>query len=78
MNKIKIYTTKTCKYCKDAKEYFDKLNISYTTIDVGEDAEKKKEMIELSGQMGVPVIAIDDYYIVGFNKAAINKILDIK
>lgn len=78
MKKVKIYTTKNCKYCKDAKEYFDKHNISYTTIDVGENADKKKEMVELSGQMGVPVIAIDDYFIVGFNKVAINKVLDIK
>ena len=55
---IKIYTTPTCHYCKMAKEF----------LDVTQDETARNEMIEKSGQMGVPVIDIDGQVLVGFNK----------
>jgi glutaredoxin-like YruB-family protein len=67
-----MYSTKTCGFCKAAKSYFEANNISYTEIDVGEDQEKAREMIEKSGQMGVPVIVVgegaDAEVIVGFDQ----------
>jgi glutaredoxin len=60
MKPVSIYTTVTCTYCKMAKEFFQKNNISYQEFDVGTDLEKRQEMIEKSGQMGVPVITIGD------------------
>jgi glutaredoxin-like YruB-family protein len=76
MNKpIIMYSTKTCGFCKAAKAYFSANNISYTEIDVGEDREKAREMIEKSGQMGVPVIVVgegsDAEVIVGFDQERI-------
>lgn len=69
MDTITIYSTPTCKYCNDAKDFFRANNIDYTEIDVASNPEAKQEMIELSGQMGVPVIRIGtEDVIVGFTE----------
>ncbi len=78
MATVKIYTTTNCVYCKLAKEFFSKNNIEYEEINVEKDEKAAEEMIEKSGQMGVPVIDIDGEIIVGFNKPAIEKALKIK
>ena len=72
---VKIYTTTTCTYCKMAKEYFKKNNIKYEEVDVGKDSKAAEEMIEKSGQMGVPVIDINGKIIVGFDRRAIEAAL---
>ncbi len=76
--KVKIYSTPTCPYCKAAKEFFKENNIEYEDIDVSKDQSKAQEMIEKSGQMGVPVIDIDGQIIVGFDREALKKALKIK
>jgi glutaredoxin len=48
------------KNYSNAKEYFKENNIEYTEQDVAADQEQRQEMIEMSGQMGVPVIRIGD------------------
>ncbi|MBU5688894.1 MAG: glutathione S-transferase N-terminal domain-containing protein [Candidatus Aenigmarchaeota archaeon] len=73
--KVKIYTTPTCPYCEMAKQYFKLKKIEYEEVDVSSDIEAAREMIEKSGQMGVPVIEIDDNIIIGFNKPAIERAL---
>ena len=60
--KVVIYSTPTCPYCKRAKDYLTQKGIPYTDINVAEDKEKAKEMIQKSGQMGVPVIIVDVNY----------------
>jgi glutaredoxin 3 len=82
MNKtVTIYSTPTCGYCKLAKEYFKAHNVEFTEIDVSVDQQKAREMIEKSGQMGVPVITIadgsDEQLIVGFNKPRLATALGI-
>lgn len=77
MKPVTIYTTETCGYCKMAKEFFQKNNISYTEYDVGRDLEKRQEMIEKSGQMGVPVIMVGTDLVVGFNKPRLAELLGI-
>ena len=78
---VTIYSTQTCGYCKAAKAYFGENNIEYTDIDVGADQEKAKEMIERSGQMGVPVIVIgegdEEQLIVGFDQNRIAEALGL-
>ncbi len=76
--KISIYSTLSCPWCTLAKNYFKGKNIPFEDFNVGLDQAKAKEMIDLSGQMGVPVIKIDDEIIVGFDKARIEKILEKK
>jgi glutaredoxin 3 len=60
-----------------AKEYFKEKNVSYTEYDVAGDMEKRKEMIDKSGQMGVPVIQIENDLIVGFNKPKVMELLGL-
>jgi len=73
-----IYSTPTCQYCKMAKEFFKEHHVPFEDYNVAEDMEKRKEMIEKSGQMGVPVIVIGDEITVGFNRDKIAGLLGIK
>jgi glutaredoxin-like YruB-family protein len=73
--KVVIYSTPTCPYCKKAKEYFSQKGISYVDYDVAGDRDKAREMIQKSGQMGVPVIMIDDEIVVGFNQSKVDELL---
>jgi glutaredoxin 3 len=65
---VTIYSTPTCHFCQMAKEFFTANNVSYTEHNVASDMERRQEMIDKSGQMGVPVIVIGDELIVGFDK----------
>ena len=76
--KVEIYSTPTCPYCHKAKDYFKANNIEYTDYNVAEDQEKGKEMVVKSGQMGVPVIVIDEQVIVGFDKPKLAEALGLK
>lgn len=77
MANVKVYSTPTCPYCKMAKQFLDENKIEYENIDVSTDQEAAKHMIDKSGQMGVPVIMIDEKPIVGFNKEEIKKALGL-
>jgi len=61
-----------------AKEYFKENNVQYEDFDVASNMDKRKEMMEKSGQLGVPVILIDDAVVVGFNRPKLAQLLDIK
>jgi len=76
--KVTIYSTATCVYCKMAKDFFNERNIKYEEFDVGNDLEKRREMVEKSDQMGVPVIQVGEEIIVGFNKPLLLDLLKIK
>ncbi len=75
---IKIYTTPTCPWCKKTKEFLKENKIKFKEIDVASDKKAAKEMIEKSGQMGVPVIEIDKQLIVGFDEDKLKKALKLK
>mgnify|MGYP003528264032 FL=1 len=77
MNKVTIYSTPTCHFCHMAKDFFKEKNVAFEDFDVAADMDKRKEMIDKSGQMGVPVILIGDQLIVGFNKPKIVELLGI-
>ncbi len=70
---IKIYSTPSCTYCHAAKEFFKEKNVAFTEVDVAANLEERKNMIQISGQMGVPVIEIDGQVIVGFNQDLLEK-----
>ncbi|NQV04453.1 MAG: glutaredoxin family protein [Candidatus Omnitrophica bacterium] len=72
---VKVYSTSSCPYCHRAKDFLKENNVQFEDIDVGRDPDAGKEMIDKSGQMGVPVIDIDGQIIVGFDKEAIEKAL---
>jgi glutaredoxin-like YruB-family protein len=71
MKPVIIYSTPTCTYCKAAKEYFTKNGVSYTEYNVASDEMRRKEMIDKTSQLGVPVIVIGDQVIVGFDQETI-------
>ena len=77
MKNITIYSTSTCHFCQMAKEFFKSHNIAYTEYNVGNDAEKRNEMVELTGQLGVPVIRIGDEVLVGFQEGKVAEMLGI-
>ena len=72
---VTIYSTPVCHFCHAAKEYFASNNVTYTAFDVASDAEKRQEMIEMTGQMGVPVIRIGDDVVVGFDEGKVKELL---
>ncbi|MSU54212.1 MAG: NrdH-redoxin [Candidatus Staskawiczbacteria bacterium] len=75
---ITIYSTPTCVYCNNVKEYLTKNNIQYQEIDVSLDEKELEKMVAISGQMGVPVIDIDGDVVVGFDKEKIDELLKLK
>lgn len=77
MKKVEIYSTPTCTYCHMAKDFFKSHNVAFTDYNVGADVDKRREMIEKSGQMGVPVISIDDKIMVGFDQSALATALGV-
>lgn len=65
---VTIYSTQTCHFCKMAKDFFAEKGIAFTNYDVGVDAEKRDEMIKMTGQLGVPVIVVGGDVMVGFDR----------
>jgi glutaredoxin 3 len=74
---VTIYSTPVCHFCHAAKEYFKENNVAYTEFDVASDFTKRQEMIEITGQMGVPVIRIDNDVIVGFDEDKVKELLAV-
>ncbi|QQR65429.1 glutaredoxin family protein [Candidatus Kaiserbacteria bacterium] len=72
-----IYSTPTCHFCHSAKDFFTANNIPFEEHNVATDLEKRKEMVDMTGQMGVPVIRIGDDVIVGFDEAKVKELLGI-
>ena len=75
---IKVFSTPACSFCVSLKTFLTDHNIEFENINVAEDKEAAKEMIEKSGQMGVPVLDIDGEIVVGFDKKRIVELLKIK
>lgn len=76
-NKVLVYSTPTCPYCMRAKQFLNENNIPFENFDVSADQRKAEEMVQKSGQMGVPVIEIDGQIIVGFDQERIKQALGI-
>jgi glutaredoxin-like YruB-family protein len=74
---VKVFSTPTCPYCVTLKEFFKEHNIEFEDIDVSQDEKARDEMIEKSGQMGVPVVDINGEIVVGFDKEKISQLLKI-
>lgn len=69
---VTVYSTSWCGFCVQAKKYFDSIGVKYSDINVEEDQKAAEDMVQKSGQMGVPVIEIGDKIIVGFDKSKID------
>jgi len=72
---IKVYSTPTCGYCKLLKEYLNEKKQEFQDYDVSVDEVKRNEMVQMTGQMGVPVIDVNGKVMVGFDKSTLDKLL---
>ena len=72
---IRIYTTPTCGYCHQARQFLDERGVRYTEYDVSRDRRAAEEMVSRTGQMGVPVIMVDGEIIVGFDRPRLEQLL---
>jgi glutaredoxin-like YruB-family protein len=64
-----------CPYCVRLKDYLRQKGVSFTNVDVSVDRQGQDKMVQLSGQMGVPVTDIDGQIVVGFDKEKIDKLI---
>jgi len=78
MTKIKIYSTSMCPYCTTLKEFLKERGVEFEEIDVSQDEKAMKEMVEKTGQMGVPVMEIDGEIVIGFDREKIVKLLKLE
>lgn len=72
---IKVYSTPTCPWCSMAKKYLDSKNLEFVDVDVSADRTAAAEMVDKSGQRGVPVIEIDGNIVIGFDKEKIDGLI---
>ena len=76
--KVKVYSTPTCPFCIMAKKFLKDNNIEFEDVDVSRDIKSAREMVEKTGQMGVPVIEIDGESVIGFDRDRIKELLQLK
>lgn len=74
---VKVYSTSDCSWCKKTKAYLQSKGIDYIDINVEKDMEGRKEFLQISKQQSIPTINIDGNIIVGFDKDAIDKHLNL-
>ena len=74
---VTIYSTPVCHFCHMAKDFFKENNIKFTEHDVAMDAEKRQEMVEMTNQMGVPVIRIGDDVVIVFDEGKLKELLSL-
>ena len=77
-HKIRIFSTPTCPYCHTIVLFLKERGFECEEIDISSDDQARDEMVEKSGQIGVPVVDIDGEFIVGFDKTKISELLGIK
>jgi glutaredoxin 3 len=74
-SEVTIYSTPVCHFCQEAKAFFKDNDVAYTEHDVAADAEKRHEMIDMTGQMGVPVIKIGNDVVIGYDEGKLRELL---
>jgi len=75
--RVIVFSTPTCSYCRAAKKYLKQKGVRFTDVDVSRDQQAARDMLRRSGQQGVPVIDIGGHIVVGFDRAKIDRLLDL-
>ncbi|MEA3239754.1 MAG: glutaredoxin domain-containing protein [Candidatus Bipolaricaulota bacterium] len=74
---VTIYTSQTCSWCEATKEYLYAREVDFEEVDVSEDIHRAMEIVEKSGQQGVPVVEIDGEIVIGFDRPRIDALLEL-
>lgn len=69
---VKVYTSPGCSWCAKVKEYLDTKRVVYQEVNVAADREAAMEMVRKTKQRGVPVVEVDDTFIIGFDQDALD------
>lgn len=82
MAKVKIYSTKTCVYCRMERAYLESKGVDFEEVLLDENPDEIAKVIDTCGSMGVPCTHIikDDgteERILGFDKARIDAALGL-
>jgi glutaredoxin 3 len=75
---VKLYSTKWCTYCKMVRNFFKENKIKFKEMNVQEDSKAAKEMLNKSGQTGVPIIDINGKIVIGFDIEELTNQLRLK
>ena len=78
MPKVKVYSTPTCPYCDILKQFLKDNGVEFESIDVSQSPEAQQHLLVKTGKMAVPVTEIDDQAVVGFDRARIVQLLNLK
>jgi len=78
VSEVVVYTTPTCGYCHQVKQYLSERGVPHREVDVAADPQAASEMVRLSGQRGVPVVVIDGQVVIGFNRPRIDELLSAR
>lgn len=73
---IEVYTTPSCPYCTKIKQWLEQEGYEYEEVNVAENREKAKEMVQKTGQQGVPQTFIGDKSVVGFQPQKIEEVIE--
>ncbi|MDI6715672.1 MAG: glutaredoxin family protein [Actinomycetota bacterium] len=74
---VKIYTTPTCAYCSLLKDFLDNIGVEYEEIDLAANPARVSELVEISGQLGVPVTVVDNQVIIGYDRGRLESALAV-
>jgi len=74
---VVIYSTPSCPWCHRVKQFLQEKNVTFQDFDVSQNQDKAEEMVQKSGQMGVPVVDINGEIIVGFDRDRIEEVLGL-
>lgn len=78
MPNVIVYSTSSCPWCHKVMNFLREHKVKFQEVNVQEHSERAQEMMEKSGQMGVPVTDVGGQIIVGFNEQSLKKALKIK
>jgi len=76
-HRVTVFTTPTCPYCDMVKRYLASLDVPYSEVDVASDPSAAQELVARTGQQGVPQTEIDGKYVIGYNTAEIDRLLNV-
>ena len=76
MTKPTVYSSPTCQFCTMVKAFFKENDVEFEEKDVSSDPKILEEMVQKSGQMGVPVTVIGEDVVVGFDKKTLQELIE--